>query len=86
MKTEQAIKRARQKVDAALEDERAYCVALTKFKYASNDETCALAVAADKSFKAARRAVQSIYKRQGEKPPKMPTIFLAEFYLNQITI
>lgn len=84
MKTEEAIKRAQQKVSSALADEHDHCVALTKAKHEPNEETFSTADAALKSFKTARRAVQAIYKRYGMTPPKMPTIYMVEKYLNDL--
>lgn len=84
MKTENAIKQARQKVEAGLLAEDAYCVALTKSKHNSTPKTCELLENADKTYKAARRAVVALYKRHGIQVPKMKTIFMVENAFNNL--
>ena len=84
MKTEEAIKRARQKVEAGLLAERAYCVALTKSKHNATQKTGELLDNADKTFKSARRAVMTLYKNIGLATPKMTTIFMVENALNNL--
>lgn len=84
MNTEKAIERARQKIAAGIEAERAYCVASQRAKYVATDETCALLETAEKTFHAARNAVKTLYKKRGLVAPKMPTIFMVELYFNQL--
>ena len=86
MKTEEAIKRARQKVEAGLLAEHDYCVALTKSKHKATQATGEFLDNADKTYKAARRAVVALYKRNGIQAPKMTTIFMVENALNSLVL
>lgn len=86
MKTENAIMQARQKVEAGLLAERAYCIALTKSHHNPTTTTRELLDNADRTFKAARRAVVALHKRLGIQVPKMKTIFMVENALNNLVL
>lgn len=78
------IRKANAAVEEGIKAENNFCVALSKNKHNSNDETCELLETAKKTYQTAKRHVKNVYAVLELDAPKMSGIHSVQMNMERI--